>query len=101
MGSYKEWVVYNPREVIQQAYNNLEGFQQAQKKGKKLGRNEVGNRRGARWKPPVAGSFKANQDATYDQHSKRMGGMIIRDAKGEILATLSCNMGGVSHPIAA
>lgn len=44
--------------------------------------------------------MKENWDATFNQESNRIGGgIVIKDEYGEPLVLLSCNKGGVSHPL--
>lgn len=44
--------------------------------------------------------MKVNWDAAFNQGSNRMGGgIVIRDEHGEPLVMLSCNKGGISHPL--
>lgn len=54
----------------------------------------------SRWKPLEPGHVKINWNVAFNQASNRMRcGIAIGDEHREPLAMLSCNRGGVSHPL--
>lgn len=74
----------------------LEDFKAAQVTVKERhGAKVRGNFEGAsrRWRMPGINEVKANWDATLDIENKRMGiEIVIRDAEGEILASIICSV---------
>jgi ribonuclease HI len=55
-----------------------------------------------RWSPPAAGRYKVNWDIAVHQSIKNIGvGVIVRDYRGEIHATLSKKIKSLHEPVMA
>ncbi|KAF5443081.1 hypothetical protein F2P56_035670, partial [Juglans regia] len=55
-----------------------------------------------KWKPPTWPFLKANFDAAFDKKEERMGmGVVIRDSKGDLQATLVASRDNISSAFLA
>ncbi|XP_041016311.1 uncharacterized protein LOC121258849 [Juglans microcarpa x Juglans regia] len=90
------------RVVVKQARDSLEEFRGIQSNSEGPEIMVRRDRSMVRWKPPIGSSIKVNWDAAFESKNQKMGGgVMIRDSKGEILASLCMNKHYVSHPLIA
>ncbi|XP_042972682.1 uncharacterized protein LOC122304475 [Carya illinoinensis] len=93
---------YSPRELVLKTNEGLEDFRSAQIL---LKENRPGGMRGRlcrRWKKPGTNEVIANWDAALDTKNRTMGMRIfIRDANGEVLASVCSKRLNVVHPTLA
>ncbi|XP_040994261.1 uncharacterized protein LOC121240796 [Juglans microcarpa x Juglans regia] len=87
--------------IVQIAIRGLEEFHDAnQTRGKSLKRLqwEVGES----WKTPKGKWFKANFDGAINMEQQKMGmGIVVKDSKGEVIASLCGTQGSVTSPFIA
>ncbi|XP_035551149.1 uncharacterized protein LOC118349712 [Juglans regia] len=92
----------SPGTVVQLAIGGLDEFHVAnQIKGVNQKHTAEGGR-GENWKRPNGQWFKANFDGALNMEMQKMGmGIVVRDSKGEVIASLCGTKGSVTSPFIA